>query len=117
MNAVRDLAATLLCFVAAYNLLDATLMVFAGAIKGAGDTPFVMRASLVLATALVVLSWLGVEVWKFGIYGCWMLITAWVWSAAIIYFVRFRQGKWRAMRVIESPDAELPDPLALVEAT
>jgi MATE family multidrug resistance protein len=117
MIAVRDLAATLLRFVAAYNLLDATLMVFAGAIKGAGDTPFVMRASLVLAAALAALSWLGVEVWKFGVYGCWMLITTWVWTAAIIYVVRFRQGKWRAMRVIESPDSSLPDDaLALAEA-
>jgi MATE family, multidrug efflux pump len=115
MVAVRDLATTLLRFVAAYNLLDATEMVFAGAVKGAGDTPFVMRASLVLATALAALSWLGVEVWKFGVYGCWMLITTWVWSAAIIYAVRFRRGKWRSMRVIESSNRETSEPLALAE--
>jgi MATE family multidrug resistance protein len=117
MSSVRELAATLLCFVAAYNMLDATMMVFAGAIKGAGDTPFVMRTSLVLATAMAVMSWFGVEVWNFGVYGCWLLFTAWVWSAAIVYLLRFRQGKWRAMRVIETPDAAAPDTLAYVEAT
>lgn len=113
--AVRDVAGKLLRFVAAYNLLDATMMVFAGAIKGAGDTPFVMRVSLVLATALAVLSWLAVEVWQFGVYGCWALITAWVWAAAIVYALRFRQGKWRRMRVIDRPAPGEADAPRLVE--
>ena len=46
------LAALLLQFVAAYNLLDATQMMFVGAIKGAGDTLFLLRVSLVLAAML-----------------------------------------------------------------
>ena len=40
--AVRELTATLLLFVAAYNLLDATQMIFVGALKGAGDTQFLL---------------------------------------------------------------------------
>jgi len=99
--AAAALAVTLLKFVAAYNLLDATFMVFVSAIKGAGDTVFVLRVSLVLAALLASLSWLSIEVWKLGVYGCWALITAWVWIAAVAFFLRFRQGKWRAMRVIE----------------
>jgi MATE family, multidrug efflux pump len=95
------LAVTLLKFVAAYNLLDATFMVFVSAIKGAGDTVFVLRVSLVLAALLASLSWLSVEVWELGVYGCWALITGWVWIAAAAFFLRFRQGKWRSMRVIE----------------
>jgi MATE family multidrug resistance protein len=92
-------------------------MVFAGALKGAGDTQFIMRVSLVLATTLAVLSWLGVEVWNFGIYGCWALITTWVWAAAIAYVVRYRGGKWRTMRVIESSPAGGEEPIALMEVT
>jgi MATE family multidrug resistance protein len=99
--AVRQLAIVLLRFVAAYNLLDATLMVFAGAIKGAGDTTFVFWVSLLLASLLAGASYLSVEVWKLDVLGCWVLITIWVWSAAIIYAARFLGGKWRSMRVIE----------------
>lgn len=112
---VKRMAAILLCFVAAYNLLDAALMVFVSAIKGAGDTPFVLRVSLVMAIALGGLSWLMVEVWQFGIYGCWLLITVWVWVMALLYFGRFRAGKWREMRVIErevAPDLPLPESIA-----
>ena len=111
--AVEQVAVILLQFVAAYNLLDATQMVFVGAIKGAGDTPFVMRVSLVLAVMLVGFSWLGVEVWQMNVYGCWLLITLWVWIAAATYVVRFVQGKWRRMRVIEQSGVDARQELAV----
>jgi MATE family multidrug resistance protein len=100
-SAAYGMAVLLLRFVAAYNLLDATQMVFVGAIKGAGDTAFVLRVSLVLAAMLAGGSYLAVEVWRLDIYGCWVLITLWIWIAAATYAVRFWHGKWRAMRVIE----------------
>ncbi len=99
---VEQLAVILLRFVAAYNLLDATFMIFVSAIKGAGDTAFVLRVSLVLAVLLASLSWLSVEVLNLGVFGCWVLITLWVWVAAILFFWRFRGGKWRHMRVIDT---------------
>ena len=49
--AVRQMATLLLQFVAAYNLFDATQMIFVGALKGAGDTRFLFRVSMVLAVA------------------------------------------------------------------
>lgn len=106
--AVRELTATLLLFVAAYNLLDATQMVLVGTLKGAGDTQFLLRVSLVLATLLGVFSWLSVEVWKLGVYGCWTLIVFWCLLAAVTYVLRYRGGKWRAMRVIEQPGVGEP---------
>lgn len=102
---VRQLATQLLRFVAAYNLFDAALMIFVSAIKGAGDTRFVLLASLVMATLMSVVSWLCVEVFHVGVLGCWVLITLWVWILGVIFFFRFRQGKWRTMRVTERQDA------------
>jgi MATE family multidrug resistance protein len=101
--AVRDLAATLLLFVAVYNLMDATQMIYVGALKGAGDTQFLLRVSLVLATLLGTFSYLSVEVWKLNVFGCWTLIVFWCLIAAVTYFIRYRQGKWRTMRVIDMP--------------
>jgi MATE family multidrug resistance protein len=76
-------------------------MVFVGALKGAGDTRFLLRVSLVLAALLAGFSWLSVQVWKLNIFGCWTLVVLWCLLAAITYVVRFWQGHWRRMRVIE----------------
>ncbi len=99
---VEQMAVVLLRFVAAYNLLDATQMVFVGALKGAGDTRFLLRVSLMLSALLGGFSYLSVEVWRLSVYGCWTLIVFWCWIAAATYMVRFWQGKWRRMRVIET---------------
>src|SRR6266480_726536 len=88
---VERMAVVLLQFVAAYNLLDATQMIFVGALKGAGDTRFLLRVSLILAGLLAAFSWLSVDVWKLNIYGCWTLIVFWCWLAAAIYVARFLQ--------------------------
>jgi MATE family multidrug resistance protein len=98
---VFTLSIILLRFVAAYNLIDAALMIFVSAIKGAGETLFVLRVSLIMATSLITISWLGVEVFQTGIYGCWAVITTWVWVLGVVFALRFLNGKWRAMRVID----------------
>jgi MATE family multidrug resistance protein len=115
-TAVWQTAALLLQFVAAYNLLDATQMIFVGAMKGAGDTQFVLRVSLVLAGLLALFSWLSVEVWQLTVYGCWTLVVFWCWIAAVTYLARFWQGKWRHMRVIETGGEDVADPPAIAVA-
>jgi multidrug resistance protein, MATE family len=98
---VREMATRLLWFVAAYNLLDATAIIFVSVLKGAGDTRFVMGLSGVMAVALAVATWLGVERLDMGVYGCWTLITVWIWALGLAYLVRFLEGSWRRMRVID----------------
>jgi MATE family multidrug resistance protein len=102
---VAAMAAALLRFVAGYNLLDATQLVFTGALKGAGDTRFLLRVSVLLAALLAGFSYLSVDVWRLNVYHCWTLIVFWCLIAATMYVVRFLRGKWRRMRVIEVEDA------------
>lgn len=102
---VATMAAVLLRFVAGYNLLDATQMVFVGALKGAGDTRFLLRVSVLLAALLAGFSYCSVEIWQLNVYQCWTLIVFWCLIAAAMYVVRFSQGKWRRMRVIEAQES------------
>lgn len=111
--ALRTMASNLLCIVAAYNLMDATFMVFVSAVKGAGDTRFVMIVSVLMGILLATLSWLTIEVLQLNIYGCWMAVTAWICAMGVIFLIRFLGGKWRSMRVIESH--ALPETAVAIE--
>jgi multidrug resistance protein, MATE family len=98
---LRDTTVVLLRFVAAYCLFDAMNVVFASALKGAGDTRFVLATSLVVTPIPLVAAWMGMHYLDYGLLWCWVVATVWVSTAGLIYGGRFLQGRWRHMRVIE----------------
>jgi MATE family multidrug resistance protein len=104
---IQSLAIVMLRFVAAYCLFDATQLIFCSAIKGAGDTRFVMITTLVTSTAAILLG-KGGEWWlEGGILWWWSVLVVWIVALAAIYAARFWQGKWKQMRVIEPPVEDL----------
>lgn len=105
---LRDITVVLLRFVAAYSLLDAMNVIFVSAIKGAGDTRFILATTIVTSPMPVLAVWLGVTYLGWGLIWCWLVITGWICLLALIYLARFLQGRWRQMRVIE-PAARADD--------
>jgi len=98
----------LLRFVAVYSLFDAMNIIFCSAIKGAGDTRYVMFVTVLLSVfVLIVPVYLVVEVLEFGLMLAWVLATVYVTMLGVIFYLRFRGGKWKTMRVIEQ---EVPVP-------
>ncbi|MFA6107401.1 MAG: MATE family efflux transporter [Candidatus Latescibacterota bacterium] len=98
----RDLASQLLRIVAVYCVFDACYMVFTAALKGAGDTRYIMWLSVALAWTLMVLpSWIGLTWFGVGLFGLWGFICAYVIVMGLVFFLRFRTGRWKTMRVIE----------------
>lgn len=105
-EAVRRLATFLLAFVAVYCVFDAIQIIFVGAIKGAGDTLFVVLVTLVSATIFVVggnASTTYIESPDTQLMIWWYWLTAWILALAVTYFARFLRGRWKTMSVIE-PD-------------
>ncbi len=111
---VRDTAVVLLRFVAAYCLFDAMNIVFVGAIKGAGDTRFVLIVTSIASPLPIIIGWVGIRYWDLGLIYCWWVITGWITVLGVIYFARFMQGQWRQMRVIE-PDLLLDERVDAIE--
>jgi MATE family multidrug resistance protein len=105
------LVPVLLRFVALYSLFDSMNAVFACALRGAGDTHFVSAVSLGLSWPIMVLPTWAAWYYGWGLYWAWLFLTAYVVVVGLTLLVRFRQGRWKSMRVIESgsdPDGELP---------
>ena len=98
---LRESVVVLLWFVAAYSMFDATNIVFSGAIKGAGDTRFILLTTLVMSPTPVLIAWLGVVLFGWGLIWCWVTLMGWICGLGVIYLARFLQGRWRHMRVIE----------------
>ncbi len=100
---LRDTTVVLLRFVAAYSLFDALNMIFVSAIKGAGDTRFILAVSAIMSPLPVLAGWAGITLLDLGLIWCWVVITVWICALGFIYLARFLQGRWQHMRVIEPP--------------
>ena len=104
---MRPVLKPLLYFIACYCVFDAFQMVFVGALKGAGDTRFVLgghlfagSATLIGGIAFSTLDGMG------GLYYWWSVITVWIILLAVIFTLRYLQGGWQTKRVIEAQIVE-----------
>ncbi len=99
---IREIVVVLLRFVAVYSLFDAMNIIFASALKGAGDTKFLMKLIVLFSLfALVLPSYIALVVLHQGIYTGWAIASFYAALLGISFFLRFRNGKWKSMRVIE----------------
>lgn len=103
--AVAALVPDLLVCVAAYSVVDALNVTFSFALRGAGDTRFVTLATFCLAWPILVLPTYLVVRAGGSLYWPWWFATAHIFAMAGCFYLRFRTGKWKSMRVIE-PEME-----------
>lgn len=103
----------LLYFVAGYSLVDAANIVFSAALKGAGDTRYVVWMMLWMATIVLVAPvYIACVRLGQGVYTAWAIFMLYVVALALAYWLRYRAGHWRSMRVIEhipAPGAALAE--------
>lgn len=103
---VRETTILLLRFVALYCFFDAMQIMLIGALRGAGDTRFILLASGAISIVAVAAGRIGERVFRWhdlgiGLWGWWWILTGWIFALGLVYLARFLGGKWREMRVIE----------------
>ncbi|MDR1663051.1 MAG: MATE family efflux transporter [Endomicrobium sp.] len=92
----------LLRLLAVYMIFDAGNVIFQFAIKGAGDTSFVMKVFIVLSFVLAIIpTYLIISVFKMGIYAAWIITMTYEIALFMIFYFRYKSGKWKKMRVID----------------
>jgi multidrug resistance protein, MATE family len=106
-EAMRPMLRPLLYFIAGYCVFDAFQTVFVGALKGAGDTRFVLGGHIV-AGATTVIGGIWINRWTGlgGLYYWWWVIAVWVFMLAVIFTARYLHGGWQTKRVIEPTVAD-----------
>ncbi len=94
-----SLARNLLGFVAIYVIVDATQLIVAGSLRGAGDTWFVLLSGLF---ASIIACSIGIvfEPETGRLTWWWWVVTGWVFLLAASMVGRFLQGRWKSMRMV-----------------
>ncbi|HIP40126.1 MAG TPA: MATE family efflux transporter [Desulfocapsa sulfexigens] len=99
---ILQMGSTLLKLVAAYILLDVFYMIFAAALKGAGDTRFLL---LVIFSAslgcMIIPLYVGIKFLGMTIYGAWSCIIVFIGLLAVLTARRYHGKKWEEMLVID----------------
>jgi MATE family multidrug resistance protein len=95
----------LLVFVAMYLFFDTTQLTLAGALRGAGDTWFVLFAGVFAITIAFSLGvWREPEIDALNssdaLNWWWWITTLWIGLLAVAMTTRYALGRWRKMRMV-----------------
>lgn len=102
-EAIRNTGVVLIYYIAFYSLADACNLVYLGALKGAGDTFFVMLILAGTGLLMLVLPILALKALDMAtLHALWMVLSLYVVGMAVCAVMRFRQGGWRSMRIVDA---------------
>jgi MATE family, multidrug efflux pump len=92
---IRELASHMMIGLIAYMLADATMTVTGGALRGAGDTRWIMITSISIHWLMLVVQYFVIVVYNYGPLVSWWVFVAMINSLALIYLWRLLGGTWR----------------------
>jgi MATE family multidrug resistance protein len=98
---ISALATTMIRLASIYTLADSAQLVFTGALRGAGDTKWIMRTSVSLHWVFAALAVIFIRLVQVPPVIGWLLLILFVISLGIAMFFRFRREKWRSIELIK----------------
>jgi MATE family multidrug resistance protein len=99
---ILEMGVILMRFVALFCFFDALNLIFSGALKGAGDTRFIMWTIGALSFGVMIIPvYLATEIMGAGVYTAWVLATVYVGALGTAFVLRYANGKWKEIRIIE----------------
>ena len=86
-----------------YTLADATQVVFSGALRGAGDTKWVLIISGILHWVMATGAFVLIRVLVVSPVAVWFFFIGFVMLMSAAMLLRHRYGAWERMRMVEAP--------------
>ena len=106
-------AVFMLRLAALYVMADATILVFSGALRGAGDTFWAMCISVSLHWTLVLGQLILLRIWSLSPRWTWLFLCLTLLVFSGIFYLRYRSGKWRLIQVVGEEYESVPVPMPL----
>lgn len=83
-----------------YPISDGIMIVFSGAIRGAGDTTWAMIASAILHWSAALITWFVVKYLQLPPLLSWTVFVLCFPVFGLTFFLRFRGGKWKGKKIL-----------------
>ena len=99
---VVPIAVSMIRIAALYVLAEAVTVALVGALRGAGDTYFTMFASISVHWLFVPILYLSLNVFHLSVPLSWFFLILLFFVFCTVLILRFRGGKWKKIKVIES---------------
>ncbi len=103
---IRELAAFMMIGLSTYTMVDATILVAGGVLRGAGDTRWVMVWSSSTHWLMLVLQYFIIRVFDYGPRTSWVGFCVMLFLIALVFVLRLKSGRWRDERVLNMVMAE-----------
>lgn len=103
---IRELSAFMMIGLSSYVMADALIIVSGGVLRGAGDTRWLMYASVGLHWAMLVAQYYVILVWGYGPRVSWLTFCAMIFVIAVVYLLRLKSGVWREPERLKQVMAE-----------
>ena len=91
----RPMGMFMLRFAALYIFVEVLLVIYAGALRGAGDTFWVMVASAVMNWFVALALYVAAYVIELPAHYAWIAVVAVYSTVPLIFWRRWKSGKWR----------------------
>jgi len=92
---IRNLAGFMMVGLSSYAMADAVIQVTGGVLRGAGDTRWLMVASVSLHWAMLVAQYFIIRVFELGPKVAWLAFVALIFAIAVVFVIRLRGERWR----------------------
>ncbi|NLF62836.1 MAG: MATE family efflux transporter [Lentisphaerae bacterium] len=100
-QAARDLAIPMLRIASLYLMFDGVMLIASGALRGAGDTLAVMLITVNLHWISAALALAGAYYFNWPPTTAWIALVISFMLGSIVLCIRFKQGKWKQIRMLE----------------
>ncbi|WP_298768164.1 MATE family efflux transporter [uncultured Fibrobacter sp.] len=91
----RPMSLFMLRLAALYIFVEVLLVIYAGALRGAGDTLWVMFASAIMNWCVAGALYVSAYVFHLPAHYAWITVVAVYSTAPLLFWFRWKSGKWR----------------------
>ncbi|NND83501.1 MAG: MATE family efflux transporter [Gammaproteobacteria bacterium] len=92
---IRELASYMMIGLSTYVMADAIILIAGGVLRGAGDTRWLMIASVILHWLMLVVQFFVIKVWLLTPLVSWLVLVLLILAIAAVYLWRLKSNKWR----------------------